>query len=195
VVAQGVGVYWADGSGTTGYTNASGTSCSTPLVAGAAALILSAHPQLTNMQIRDALMKTAVQRKDTTPETAVYPNNYYGRGFVDAYAAAVSLGPVNTVPAGTVPQVYALLQNYPNPFNNRTTLIFYSPTENVVDITVFNLLGQQVKTLFHGLAQPGSKTVYWDGTNEQGRAIPTGVYFARLKTPFMVLSEKMLYLK
>jgi flagellar hook assembly protein FlgD len=64
-----------------------------------------------------------------------------------------------------------------------------------VDITVFNLLGQQVKTLFHGPAQPGSMTVYWDGTNEQGRAIPTGVYFARLKTPSMVLSEKMLYLK
>jgi hypothetical protein len=94
VVAQGVGVYWADGSTTTGYINVSGTSCSTPLVAGAAALILSAHPQLTNMQVRNALMKTTVQRKDGTSETVVYPNNYYGYGFVDAYDAALSAGPV-----------------------------------------------------------------------------------------------------
>ena len=46
------------------------------------------------MQVRDALMRTTIQRKDGTSETAVYPNNYYGYGFVDAYDAALSLGPV-----------------------------------------------------------------------------------------------------
>ncbi len=288
VVAQGMGVYWADGSSTTNYNIVAGTSCSTPLVAGAAALILSAHPQLTNMQVRDALMRTTVQRRDGTSETATYPNNYYGNGFADAYTAALSFGPVfSNVPTVTIlhsqlivstfivskygilndsaflyyridgnalnrvhlqptntpneykaiislfsnvssvagyfalsdslgvsskypstdslqqlfsrnttlPQKYALLQNYPNPFNNTTALIFDSPVENIVEVTVFNLLGQQVKTLFHGVIRPGTKTVFWDGTNEQGRALATGVYIARFKTPSMVLSKKMLYLK
>ena len=94
VVAQGMGVYWADGSTTTGYETVAGTSCSTPLVAGAAALVLSAHPQLTNMQVRDALMKTTNQRNDGHQKVATYPNNYYGYGFADAYDAALSLGPV-----------------------------------------------------------------------------------------------------
>jgi serine protease AprX len=94
VVAQGMGIYWADGTTTTGYEIVSGTSCSTPLVAGAAALLFSAHPHLTNMQVRDALMRTTTQRKDGTSETADYPNNYYGSGFVNAYAAALSIGPV-----------------------------------------------------------------------------------------------------
>jgi subtilisin family serine protease len=103
VVAQGMGVYWADGASTTDYNIVAGTSCSTPLVAGAAALILSAHPQLTNMQVRDALMKTTIQREDGTSETAVYPNNYYGYGFINAFAAALSLGPVfSNVPMVTV---------------------------------------------------------------------------------------------
>jgi len=102
VVVQGLGIYWANGTTTTGYLSANGTSCATPLVAGAAALILSAHPELTNMQVRDALMKTTVQRNDGTPETSVYPNNYYGYGFVNADSAALFAGPVfSNVPTVT----------------------------------------------------------------------------------------------
>lgn len=290
VVAQGMGVCFADGATTTDYTFANGTSCSTPLVAGAAALILSAYPQLTNMQVRDALMRTTVQRKDGTSETAVYPNNYYGYGFIDAYAAALSLGPVfSNVPVVTVldfqlivstfivsksgiindslffyynldgsafnrvhlqstskqneysaiisfplnvdsifgyfsvcdsaglnyryppantfqysikqntilPQKYALLQNYPNPFSftNRTTINFDSPNEDVVDLAVFNILGQRVKTIYHGQSAIGANTFHWEGINEQGIQVATGVYFARLKTPNSISSIKMLYLK
>jgi serine protease AprX len=188
VVAQGVGVYWADGSTTTGYINVSGTSCSTPLVAGAAALILSAHPQLTNMQVRDALMKTTVQRKDGTSETAVYPNNYYGYGFVDAYAAAMYNGSIN-------PIVSKLYQNYPNPFNSETTFLFDSPVSEKIEVIVFNVLGQRVKTIYQGQSVAGINTFRWDGTNEQGIHTATGVYFARLKTPQTIRSIKMLYLK
>ncbi|RPI01122.1 MAG: T9SS C-terminal target domain-containing protein [Ignavibacteriae bacterium] len=288
VIAQGRGIYWADGTGTTGYTTASGTSCATPLVAGAAALILSAHPELTNMQVRDALMRTTTQRVDGTPETAVYPNNFYGYGFVNAYAAAVSVGPVfsnlpsvtvsdtqltvstfvvsnsgilpdsiflyyrtdnmeydrvHLLPTGTpneyqsviplfpsdtsvvgyfvlsdstgkkykypsrdsmqylqrrnftVPQTYTLLQNYPNPFNTSTTILFSTPETGMFEVTIFNLLGQHVKTLFHGSMQPGSRTLSWNGTDEGGRTLATGIYFALLKAPHGTRSIKLLYLK
>ena len=66
-----------------------GTSLSTPLVAGAAALILSAQRDLTPMQVREALMATAVQiaDQDDPSRSAVYPNNYYGHGMIDTRAA------------------------------------------------------------------------------------------------------------
>jgi len=277
VVAQGMGIYWANGTTTTGYESVSGTSCSTPLVAGAAALILSAHPQLTNMQIRDALMRTTVQRKDGTSETAAYPNNYYGSGFVNAYDAALSWGPVfsnkpqivktnngysittmlvsqyplyqdsifyyyryddtssysrallvstsnpheystlvplslsNTLPRGyfsareekplnvippyNVPLQYTLYQNYPNPFNGRTTISFHSPKVEEVEVTVFNILGQQVKTIFRGRTQIGITTIRWNGTTEYGTLATTGVYIVRLKTQTTMISNKMIYLK
>ena len=95
----------------------------------------------------------------------------------------------------TLPQKYALLQNYPNPFNSETMLSFDSPAKEVVEVTVFNLLGQRVKTIFHGQVSEGINTVRWEGTDDQGRRVATGVYFARLKTPSVVCSIKMLYLK
>jgi hypothetical protein len=290
VVAQGMGIYWADGTTTTGYEIVSGTSCSTPLVAGAAALILSVHPQLTNMQVRDALMRTTIQRRDGTSETAVYPNNYYGNGFVDAYAAALSIGPVfsnapvvtvldsqlivstfivsksgilndsvflyyrmdesafrrvhvqpTTAPGEykaiisisaniqsvigyfsvfdstglasrypsldtlqflrrqnpTLPQNYTLLQNYPNPFSSAlgTTLKFDSPSEDIVEVAIVNILGQRVKTIFHGPALPGINYLSYDGTDANGHPIASGVYFARLKTQNSIRSIKILCIK
>jgi serine protease AprX len=187
VVAQGMGVYWA--SGTVDYRSVSGTSCSTPLVAGAAALVLSAHPQLTNMQVRYALMNTAIHLTRDANETASYPNNYYGWGFIDAYAAASFYGSI-------MPIVDKLFQNYPNPFNRleSTKIKVTSPIPMDCELTVFNILGQRIRTLFRGTIL-GQNTFQWDGTNENGCCVTSGVYFARLKTPDKVFSTKMLFLK
>jgi len=187
VVAQGMAVYWAKGSTTTGYSYVQGTSCSTPLVAGAAALILSAHPELTNMQIRDALLCTARHINDGTFQTTTYPNNYYGYGFVDAYAAAQYYGRL-------APKKYVLSQNYPNPFNSTTIISLAVPKPTDVDVSVFNLLGQHIKTIFHGWIHT-EETKSWDATDEQGRYVASGVYFTRLKSPDAILSIKMLLIK
>ncbi len=79
VCAQGVSTRCADPSGTTGYTYASGTSLSTPLIGGAAAVILSAHPGWTPMQVREALMMSG--------DHALFPDNNYGWGVPDILAA------------------------------------------------------------------------------------------------------------
>ncbi|MDE3057225.1 MAG: S8 family peptidase [Bacteroidota bacterium] len=94
IVAQGTSIYWANGATTDGYYYVQGTSCSTPITASAAALVLSAHPQLAPMQVRQAILQTAVQYDDGTSQTAAYPNNLYGYGFVDALSAALADGPV-----------------------------------------------------------------------------------------------------
>jgi hypothetical protein len=94
VVTQGMGVYWISASTTTGYSTSNGTSLATPLVAGAAALVLSAHPELTAMQLRDALRMTTTTYSDGTYQTSTWPNNTYGYGRVNALAAALYFGPV-----------------------------------------------------------------------------------------------------
>ena len=94
VAAQGIAVFAPPGTSASGYNSWQGTSFATPLTAAVAALILSAHPDATPMQIRSALMSTADQTSDGTTRTEVWPNPYYGYGRVRAAAAALSLGPI-----------------------------------------------------------------------------------------------------
>lgn len=94
VVAMGRYVYAALPPGPGTYTYESGTSLSTPLTAGVAALVLSVRPELTPIQVRDAICNTAIHYKDKSlpTRTATYPNNSYGWGLVNAYDAAVYYG-------------------------------------------------------------------------------------------------------
>lgn len=96
VVAQGTGVVAPPGTSNAGFSFWQGTSFSTPLTAAAAALILSAHPDVTPMQIRSALMSTADRSSDPIlpSRTSAWPNPYYGFGRVNARAATLALGPV-----------------------------------------------------------------------------------------------------
>jgi hypothetical protein len=84
VMAHGVGTYWATTSGYSG--SSEGTSLATPLVAGVASMILSAHPELTPIQVRDALRNTA--------SNAISPNNSIGWGIINAYKAVLYNGMV-----------------------------------------------------------------------------------------------------
>ena len=74
-----------------------------------------------------------------------------------------------------------LYQNYPNPFNAGTTIRFDLPYPGRVKITIYNLLGQGVRTLLDGSPYPGQINVQWDGTNAGGNPVASGVYFCRLE--------------
>jgi len=80
-----------------------------------------------------------------------------------------------------VPSNFILLQNYPNPFNSLTKIRFYLPQRSEVSLVIYNLLGQKVKTLIKGMRGPGSFSVFWNGKNDRGEQVPSGMYFARLK--------------
>jgi len=97
VVAQGVGVYWAIAGSPNSFGTASGTSLSTPLVAGVAALVREAHPEWSNYQVRQALRSTA--------DKASTPDNNYGSGRIDAIAAIYNSslgGPIHPYPFSLV---------------------------------------------------------------------------------------------
>jgi hypothetical protein len=94
-----------------------------------------------------------------------------------------------------IPGVFALHQNYPNPFNPTTEIQFDIPSATQINVSIFNLMGQKVKTLANKQAAPGYHVVQWDGTNEKGVSVSTGMYFYTLNTGNHSAMKKMLFLK
>jgi len=95
-----------------------------------------------------------------------------------------------------LPTTTKLHSNYPNPFNPSTTIEF-SVTQNsdFVNLEVYNIKGQKVKTLYSGRAEEGRHTVTWNGDDENDAAVSSGIYFYKLKTGDQELTHKMLLLK
>jgi hypothetical protein len=92
--------------------------------------------------------------------------------------------------SGATPNTFYLAQNYPNPFNPSTTIEFSLAAPSHVELTVFNVLGQEVTTLANGQYQAGVQSIVWDA-NE----VSSGVYFYRLTTDNKVETRKMMLLK
>ena len=90
----------------------------------------------------------------------------------------------------TLPISPALLQNFPNPFNSATTISYSLPEQGEISISIYNLLGQRVATLFEGTREAGEHTITWDA-----REFPSGVYFARLEAGEHSENIKMVLLK
>ena len=93
------------------------------------------------------------------------------------------------------PTGYELNQNYPNPFNPSTSIRYSLRRAAWVEITVFNMLGQEVRTLENGFQAPGVYETVWDGTDAGGRAVASGVYFYRVQTGDFTETRKMILLK
>jgi hypothetical protein len=100
-----------------------------------------------------------------------------------------------------VPEKFTLMQNRPNPFNPTTSIDFHigydyaSSGLQKVRLDVFNILGQQVKVLVDEYLEPGPHTVVWDGSNQAGETVATGVYLYRLQVDKDHKTKKMLLLK
>ena len=98
---------------------------------------------------------------------------------------------------------YILYQNYPNPFNAGTAINYQlsAVSEQTTDhsplitLKIYNLLGQEVNTLVHGIQSPGCYTITWDGRNSTGAPVPGGVYFYRLRVGSFCETKKMILLK
>jgi hypothetical protein len=94
-----------------------------------------------------------------------------------------------------IPFIFALNQNYPNPFNPNTIIEFEIPSAQWVTLEIFNILGQEVKTLVDQNKNAGHYSILWDGTNNSGKKIASGVYFSRLSAGDRTEIKKMLLLK
>ncbi|MDZ7360685.1 MAG: T9SS type A sorting domain-containing protein [candidate division KSB1 bacterium] len=103
---------------------------------------------------------------------------------------------VTAVEAETpVPLTFNLAQNYPNPFNPSTTITYALPKPSEVQLTVYNAFGQKVRTLVDDKQAPGNYQVVWNGTNDAGESVATGVYFYKIIAADYVRTLKMLFVK
>ena len=91
--------------------------------------------------------------------------------------------------------VTQLHQNYPNPFNPTTTIAYNLASDGPVTLEVYNIKGQKVTTLVNKQQSAGSHTIVWDGKDDSGRAVSSGVYHYRLRTNNNYVSRKMLLMK
>ncbi|UCE24742.1 MAG: T9SS type A sorting domain-containing protein, partial [Candidatus Zixiibacteriota bacterium] len=94
-----------------------------------------------------------------------------------------------------LPRAVTLNQNYPNPFNPTTEMVYSLPQRSHVTLSVYNVLGRRVTTLVDTDQPAGTYRVRWDGTDDYGNHVATGIYLYRLQAGERVLSKKMLLLK
>jgi len=94
-----------------------------------------------------------------------------------------------------VPEVFALYPNYPNPFNPMTTIRYDLPQRSEVLITIYDILGREIRTLVNDLQDTGNKSVIWDSTDKFGRSVGTGIYLYQIQAGKFTRTWKMLLLR
>jgi|GEM_PF-226243 len=109
--------------------------------------------------------------------------------------SATPSGVVGTEDAVELPTTFAMAQNYPNPFNPTTSIKYQLPEMSKVRIVIFNMLGQQVRTLVNTEQQAGYYEQVWDGLNSRGQQVSSGVYFYSIQAGKYQKTRKMILLR
>jgi hypothetical protein len=94
-----------------------------------------------------------------------------------------------------IPNTQYQLYNYPNPFNPITKIIFNLPEEGNVKLEIYNIKGQKVKTLLDCYMSPGRSELIWNGKDDNGKRVSSGVYFYQLVTEKKTITKKMILIK
>ena len=108
---------------------------------------------------------------------------------VNASAAVLSIN------GELLPEVFSLHQNYPNPFNPVTKLRYDLPENGHVNITIYDMLGREVKTLINQTQDAGYRSIIWDATNDYGKPVSAGMYLYQIQAGEYISTKKMVLLK
>jgi len=87
------------------------------------------------------------------------------------------------------------IENHPNPFNPSTTIVYTLPAAGMAKLGIYDINGKEVKTVIDGFQTAGMHTVAWDGTNESGQGVSSGVYFCRIGAGKQILSKKIVLIR
>ena len=120
--------------------------------------------------------------------------------FTDARGVGVldttsSSPPTSVNDSSEIPSGFELAQNYPNPFNPETVIKYQTTQSSSVELAIYNLLGQKVRVLINEIKPAGSYEARWDGTNDFGEVVSSGVYVYRLQSGEFASTKKMVFLR
>jgi len=113
----------------------------------------------------------------------------------DIWSLKIAPITINNINQMDFPKEYVLNQNYPNPFNPITTLRYDLPENSYVNVTVYDILGREVRTLVKTTQDAGYRSVIWDATNDYGKPVSAGVYLYQIQAGGFVQTKKMVLLK
>jgi len=179
VMACGSGTYTASPYAPEAYYRGTGTSLSTPLVGGTAALLLQADPAMTPAQVADALRRTASRASE--------PDNLYGWGIIDADAARRGVTPP-VLSAETV-------GNYPNPFSESTVIFFPVSGPARATVSIYTVSGELVRELDVSCELEERCEAVWDGRNQSGEEAADGIYICQVVSGGRAMQGKLVRLK
>jgi hypothetical protein len=137
----------------------------------------------------------------TMPQVDVLEIHWPGNGVETFYNLAPNQlyyfvqSPWSDVGGDNTPAVCRLLPGAPNPFNPMTTIRFEVSKPGLVEVDVFDAAGRRVRTLFRGEKQAGPHSLIWQGRDDAGRALPSGVYFARMRAEGEIFTTKLVMAK
>ena len=114
--------------------------------------------------------------------------------FMDSSGNILSSGTEN-VNLDLLPEKFLVRDNYPNPFNPITTIQYELPNYSNVKVTLFDITGRTIKEINFGEMVPGRYAYVWDGTNDAGNLVSTGIYFFQINAGSNTAIKKMLLLK
>jgi len=114
-----------------------------------------------------------------------------GTGENGANMGAFGIGceAILSIDKDVIPLQYVLHQNYPNPFNPITTLRYDLPENSYVNVTIYDMLGREIRTLVNTTQDAGFKSVLWDATNDFGKPVSAGVYLYKIQAGEFVQTE------
>ncbi|MDZ7260893.1 MAG: T9SS type A sorting domain-containing protein [candidate division KSB1 bacterium] len=163
--------------------------------------ILDSHSSWSGL-----ILKTSIDL--TLGQVLPYNPNYNFKGVLDEvriYDYALSLQEIQNIyhqrtsvddsPVAQIPRHHRLHQNHPNPFNTRTLIRYQLKEAGYVRINIYDLLGQTVRTLVDVEKTTGDHTVWWDGRNEQGQYVASGIYLYEMKIGDFKETRKLVLLK
>ena len=146
-------------------------------------------PRWTTAEFSVALMQAEGQAKLLAAE------RNSGEIFDASIKNRHNLATLGKVAARKIPEEYLLKQNYPNPFNPTTTIEFSLPAAAHARLAIYNILGQRVRTLVNTAYQAGEYAIVWNGRDDTGLPVSSGIYIYELKTENFIKRNKMVFMK
>lgn len=159
----------------------------------------------TNQDFSNATTVQDISAKDYQVSNLTKGTKYFWRvrsigkdGSISGYSQPESFvpsQPTDVTPENVIPQTFELSQNYPNPFNPTTIIKYAIPQNAVVTLSIYNMLGQKIKTLISEQKNAGTYSVQWNGDNEFGQKVSSGAYLYKINAGNFIKTMKLILMK